>query len=474
MSTRSEHPRHSTGAHRAHRRSTRSATRPQRPPTRHEPYLDGLFTYCLSLLGDHDAAVSALGEALAVAERRRERGRGRRAPLDGDLHRPWLYAVARWACLHRLAERDAAAPGTPGGSAAAPAGPAWSADGGVTGAPAGDGPGGGGRAGGGPPGGGPGAAPGTPDEATAARRRRELSTLAWPEAAGTTAEQREALELAVRHHLTPQEVAAVLGRDPDETRALLAGAACEVERTRAALAVVELGHCPVVSRLAGDSQVLFSAALRRELVRHVDDCPECRRRAERATAGGPWPGNAAAPAALPVLEAPRPAVQAALRRALRVRSARSGEPRFNRFGFPLAPKDRAARRKRLRSRVMTTTVVVTVVAAPVLAIWAAYRGAPLAGEGYESDAVSAREEGAEGGAGPDGGRFREAGRAGPGVPDGPGRAGREGTGVSVEVVPGTGPARTATGAGPPGRTAGRDRTPSGRVPRPDPPPAPAG
>ena len=42
----------------------------------------------------------------------------------------------------------------------------------------------------------------------------------------------------------PHEVAAVLGMDPAAARDLLASAACEVERTRAALAVVETGHCP--------------------------------------------------------------------------------------------------------------------------------------------------------------------------------------------------------------------------------------
>ncbi|KJY29294.1 BACON domain-containing protein, partial [Streptomyces katrae] len=44
------------------------------------------------------------------------------------------------------------------------------------------------------------------------------------------------------------------------------------------------------------------------------------------------------------------------------------------------PKDRAARRDRFRARAVTTTVVATVVAAPVIALWAAYRGAPTTGE----------------------------------------------------------------------------------------------
>ncbi|WP_413800659.1 BACON domain-containing protein [Streptomyces iranensis] len=352
MSSRSEHSTQTTGAQRARRRAPRSTTtRPQRPPERYEPYLDGLFTYCLSALCEHDAAAVAVGDVLAVAERRTGRGRGR-VTAEGELSRPWLYAVARWACLRKLAERRGrTGTDTPGDGAAAEL-----------------------------------------PEPIAAQRRRELAALAWPEAAGTSAEQREALELAVRHRLGPSEVAAVLGKDQEETRALLSSAACEVERTRAALAVVELGHCPVVARLAGDTQVLLSAALRRELVRHVDDCRECRRMAERATADGPWPGTAAAPAALPVVEAPRAAVHAALLGALGGRPARAGAgPRFDRRGFPLEPQDRAARRSRMRSRVMTTTVVATVVAAPVLALWAAYRGAPLAGDERDTDSVAAAD-----------------------------------------------------------------------------------
>ncbi|MFI0780796.1 sigma-70 family RNA polymerase sigma factor [Streptomyces sp. NPDC021212] len=417
MSSRSEHATHATGAHRAQRRAPRvTTTRPQRPPARYEPYLDGLFTYCLSVLCEHDAAAVTLGDVLAVAERRLGRGRGR-AEAEEEPSRPWLYAVARWACLRKLAElreqRD------------------------------------------------PRAGRGDPDtalpEPVADRRRLELATLAWPEAAGTTAAQREALELHVRHQLTPAEVAAALGKEPDDTRALLSSAACEVERTRAALAVVELGHCPVVARLAGDTQVLLSAALRRELVRHVDDCRECRRMAERATADGPWPGTAAAPAALPVVEAPRSAVHAAMLCALSTRPVRAAAgPRFDRRGFPLDPQDRAARRSRLRSRALTTTVVATVIAAPVLALWAAYRGAPLAGDEHDTDSVAAANaDGAD--QVPAGEQDRSAGRAyerAGSAQDRSGaarlrsRAGAPGAEVTVEVIAADGERR-------PGKSAGR-------------------
>ncbi|MGI5197221.1 hypothetical protein ACQEVY_26930 [Streptomyces sp. CA-288835] len=375
MSRSPETTTHTTGALPAHgaapdrAASGRAAVRTsaQCPPARYEPYLDGLFTYCLSVLCDHDAAVAALGDALALAERR-----GPRGVRATDERRAWLYALARWACLRKLAEstdkdtdrqgnRRSGRQAKQGTGATGPAGQkrrgtrAWDAESDVE----------------------------DPEED---RRRRELALLAWPEAAGTTPEQREALELAVRHQLAAREVAAVLGMELLAARELLGAAACEIERTRAALAVVETGACPGVARLTGDRLVL-STPVRRELVRHVDDCPRCRRTAERAIPGS-WPGTSVTPAALPVLEAPRAALSRAMARAPRARGA---TPRFDRRGFPMDPKVHAARRSRLRARAVTTTVVVTVVAAPVLAVWAAYRGAPLTGEGSPGRPITASE-----------------------------------------------------------------------------------
>ncbi|MCF3184390.1 sigma-70 family RNA polymerase sigma factor, partial [Streptomyces polychromogenes] len=325
---------------------------PEAPPSPYEPYLDGLFTYCLSVLCDHDAATDVLGDVLAVADRYPGR-----CPDEGD-RRAWLYALARWACLRRLAEQRRARQGahstrrtpehTEAGHAPQTHRPYRSRD--------------------------------VLD--VDAYRRTELARLAWPEAAGTTPEQREALELAVRHRLGVTELAAVLGTAPATARELLSAAACEVERTRAALAVVETGNCPAVSRLTGedgDRDVLLSSSLRAELVRHVDDCPRCRRVAERVGATAPWPGSGGLHAALPLVAAPRGAVRAAMLRSGRRRGGRPG-PRFDRTGFPMDPKDRAARRDRFRARAVTTTVVATVVAAPVIALWAAYRGAPTTGE----------------------------------------------------------------------------------------------
>ncbi|MFJ7631053.1 hypothetical protein ACIQZN_31725 [Streptomyces sp. NPDC097595] len=389
-SSRLETPTNTPGAHRGQHRAPHSShAAPKKPPARYEPHLDGLFTYCLSVLCDHDAATEALGGVLALAERQ-----GSRCPAGEEERKTWLYALARWTCLRRLTEQKqgrrahrrpdparpphrrpadedrhapaAARPARRAGRTAPSPAPHTAAT-----------------------------APAPPESAPVAEaHRRELAQLAWPEAAGTTPEQREALELAVRHGLTPRAVAAVLGLDRTAARELLAGAACEVERTRAALAVVETGNCPTAGRLTGDHRALLSPTLRRELVRHVDDCPRCRRAAERAGAEGPWPGKTVTPAAvLPVVEAPRPSAYVAMLHAQKHQKNRSATPRFDRTGFPMDPKDHAARRDRLRSRVMTTTVVATVVAAPVIALWSAYRGAPLTGEGREGPAVSAADNG---------------------------------------------------------------------------------
>lgn len=332
-------------------------TLPMQPPAHYEPYLDGLFTYCLSILCEHDAAAGALGEVLAVAERQRVRLR------DPGMRRPWLYALARWVCLRRLAAGVPVAPRT--------------------------------------------------CESVGEQRRAQLTTLAWPEAAGTTPEQREALELAVRHQLSAREVGLVLGLDQDAARGRLARAACEVERTRTALAVVHTGRCPEVGQLSGEDGVLLGTTLRAEIVRHVDDCAVCRRTAERVVADGPWPGAGDAAAVLALVEAPRSAAYAALLHAMdsgfgRVREA---TPRFDRRGFPVEGGDRAARRARLRHRAVTTTVAAAVVAAPALAVWAAYRATPL-GEGHEGGARSAPAAPD----GIDGVPYEKAGSSGPSAP----------------------------------------------------------
>ncbi|MFE7564215.1 RNA polymerase sigma factor, partial [Kitasatospora sp. NPDC057500] len=230
----------------------------------YERQVDGLFTYCLAVLCEHEAAGAALREVRGLAARYG----GRLA--EAGLVRAWLYSLARYCCLRRLAdggERDGGVPGVPGA----------------------------------------GGVPGT-GGAEAVRRRRELASLAWPEAAGTGPEQREALELSVRHRLSPIEVAAVLGQPFEAVRALLASARTEVDRTGAALLVLGVGSCPELDRLGGAGAEsrrgrAIGPVLRRELVQHVADCPTCRGTAERVADEVPEDGTAGL-SGLPVLTAP--------------------------------------------------------------------------------------------------------------------------------------------------------------------------
>ncbi|MFG2824291.1 hypothetical protein ACGFX4_33285 [Kitasatospora sp. NPDC048365] len=299
--------------------------------------VDGLFTYCLSVLCEHDAAVTALAEVRDLALRNGDR------LADPALLRAWLYALARHACLARL-ERGVG-PSAPVGAE------------------------------------------------RAAERRRELASLAWPEAAGTDPEQREALELAVRHRLSTDEVAAVLGRTAEDAGALLDAAGAEVARTRTALLVLGVGNCPELVRLGGVGAEswrgwVLGPALRRELVAHVVDCPTCRGTADRVGGelGTGLPG-------LPLLPAPVTvrvggaadrlpggtagaaflAGAAAARRAAAPVPPGEAGPRFDQRGFPRHRAPSTGRAAVVRQRMVTTGVLAAVLTAPVVALWAAHR-----------------------------------------------------------------------------------------------------
>ncbi|GAA2779656.1 hypothetical protein GCM10010441_00400 [Kitasatospora paracochleata] len=309
--------------------------------------VDGLFTYCLSVLCEHDTAVAAVAEVRDLALRHGDR------LADPGLLRAWLYALARHCCLTRLA-------------------------GGV--------------------------GPSAPVSAVrAAERRDELASLAWPEAAGTDPEQREVLELAVRHRLSVEEVAAVLGVPPESAATLLDAAGAEVGRTRTALLVLGVGSCPELARLGGVGAEswrgwVLGPALRRELVGHVVTCPTCRGTAERV-ADELGSGLAGLPG-LPLLPAPLTvriggtaaqlpngtagaaflAGAAAGRRAapgfaggLAADGSGAEAPRFDQQGFPRHRAPSNSRSAALRQRVVTTGVLAAVLTAPVVALWGAHR-----------------------------------------------------------------------------------------------------
>ncbi|SEL41985.1 BACON domain-containing protein [Streptacidiphilus jiangxiensis] len=290
---------------------------------------DALFSYSLSVLCDQDEAVAAVRQTRHLAARHRRRLR------RPELERAWLYALARYVCLVRLEERAQA--GAPRPAVAQP----------VTAQPVT-------------------AQPGTAQSAAA---RSRLARLAWPEAAGTTPAQREALELAGRHSLETEEIAAVLGVRVEAVGLLLTQGVCEVERTAAALAVLTADACPELSRLGRGRGPVLGRALRNELVRHLDDCPTCRGTAERGAAEGPWPGTFRAAGSLPLVHLPRAALRATASALEDV-----PEPRFDRRGFAQHATPEREQAAVVRQRAVLGSVAAAVVAGPVVAMWAVHAG----------------------------------------------------------------------------------------------------
>ncbi|QMU79537.1 sigma-70 family RNA polymerase sigma factor [Streptacidiphilus sp. PB12-B1b] len=299
-----------------------------------EHLTDALYTYCLSVLCDQAEAVAAVREVRRLAARHRRR---LRRPA---LQRAWLYALARYCCLLRMENADPL------------------------------------------PGGGRPQAPG-------------LGRLAWPETAGSTPAQREALELTGRHGLGTGELAAVLGMRDEQAGALVARAVCEMERTAAALSVLDADGCPELRRLGGERGPVLGPALRGELVRHLDDCPTCRGTAERAAALGPWPGTLRAPGTPGLVAAPGELRQDAGAEGFVAQLGRrddtAREPRFDRRGFPVhraAPSQRAVL---LRQRAVAGSVIAAVVAAPVVAFWSTHQRHPVQSAPVSSVSVATPE-----------------------------------------------------------------------------------
>lgn len=310
-------------------------------------FVDGLHTYAIWLLREHDAAVDALYTTFMIADRHSWQLR------KSELTQPWLYGLLRYECLVRS---------VPGVTAPAPiSGRLRPTD------PAAD-----------------------PAGALAALerdlRRAELNSLEWPEAAGLAPTDREILELSVRHGLDSQSIGLVLGfgqprpdagptaasptaAGPDgivtaataarDTAAVgasradfsLGGASAafralsrawsELERTLAAYAVAAgpREHCVELAVLAGPQSGRPDPARRGPLADHVDRCTRCQHYLH-AVAGAP-----SAPTALPLVPAPRAlrafvldelADPAAAERAGAVPNrlaARAGQ--FHTDGFPL-------------------------------------------------------------------------------------------------------------------------------------------
>ena len=238
----------------------------------YDAYADGLHTYALWYLHDHDAAADAVYCAFVAADRNHTNLQ------QPEQIQPWLYALLRHECrLRASSASDAPKPVStrlrPKPDALGESGVAASLI-----------------------------------QLEGNLRRAEFHSLAWPEAEGLTPAHREVLELTIRHGLDSRGLALVLGlREgaaglaPTRGFGLLADAWRELERSLAAVAVAASGrdNCAQLAELTFGWSGKLGATLRAPLTDHVDRCSRCQHYLHTVI------GTPSAPTMLPYVAAPR-------------------------------------------------------------------------------------------------------------------------------------------------------------------------
>ncbi|MCO6007042.1 sigma-70 family RNA polymerase sigma factor [Actinoallomurus purpureus] len=199
----------------------------------YDAYAARLYDYCHVLLRDQDLAAQGLTDSLIIVQ---ERITG--LP-DPRLFRGWLYAVTRAECLRRRAES------------------------------------------------------GIPEDRQKAREAEGLvetdeSTRRLVHAAlmALGGQQREILDLTLRHELDPHELAEVLSTTPQKASVLIEQARNDLDDAFAAVVVAATGRddCPSIPALAGPVGRPLDAETCGRLARHIGNCPICGLRANRKVA----------------------------------------------------------------------------------------------------------------------------------------------------------------------------------------------
>ncbi|GAA4632420.1 hypothetical protein GCM10023196_065800 [Actinoallomurus vinaceus] len=199
----------------------------------YDAYAARLYDYCHVLLRDQDLAAQGLHDSLIIIQERIG------SLPDARLFRGWLYAVTRGACLRRRAES-----GIPENRQKA-----REAEGLVE-----------------------------TDESTRRLVHAALMVLGG--------QQRELLDLALRHELDPHELAEILNETPQNASVLLEQARNDLDDAFAAVVVAATGRddCPSVAALAGPEGRPLDSETCGRLARHIGNCPICGLRANRKVA----------------------------------------------------------------------------------------------------------------------------------------------------------------------------------------------
>jgi RNA polymerase sigma factor (sigma-70 family) len=207
----------------------------------YDRYAASLYTYCRTMLRESADAADAVQDTFVIASSKLAQLR------DPSKLRTWLYAVARNECHRRLRRKEV----TPGLDEV----------------------------------------PDVTDETADVggdAERAELQRLVHDALIGLNANDREVIELNLRHEFEGAELAEALGVSRNHAHAMLSRAKNQLKTSLGALLVARTGResCSELGALLAGWDGKMSVLLRKQVNRHIESCDICgdRRRRELAPA----------------------------------------------------------------------------------------------------------------------------------------------------------------------------------------------
>lgn len=209
----------------------------------YDRYGPRLYDFAYSMLRHREDAADAVADSFVLFAERLTQLR------DPDRLRPWLYAIVRSECLHRLKARKRIAYGDEEQLIEM-------ADDAIT-----------------------------PEQAA---ERAALQKLVWDAAAGLADRDRALLDLHLRQGLEGAELGEAMGVSAANTYVMLNRLRSQVDRSLGALLIARLGRddCAELDDLLTDWDGTFSPLIRKRVARHIEKCPVCGERRKRIVS--PW------------------------------------------------------------------------------------------------------------------------------------------------------------------------------------------
>ena len=203
--------------------------------TVYDRYADRLFDFAHSMLRNREDAADAVADAFVAFAEKLPQLR------DPDRLRPWLYAIVRSQCLHRIKGRGRFA---------------FDADDRLS---------------------------EMADTATASDElvaRSELQQLVWDAAGGLAERDRALLDLHLRQGLDGAELGEAMGVSASNAYVMMNRLRGQLERSLGALLVAKTGRtdCADLDGTLANWDGEFSPLVRKRVARHVDGCPRCTAR----------------------------------------------------------------------------------------------------------------------------------------------------------------------------------------------------